>query len=472
MNKMTEFPEEHKIKAIFQTPQGKTILNRVIETIKRYKMIKQGDRIVLGVSGGGDSVFLVLVLYSLKQLFDMQIYLAHLNHLLRENAYQDEEFVRTIGETLSLPVVTERIDVRGKAKPGQNLEEVARNLRIDFLIRTRNSLNADKIALGHTLTDAVETFIFNLSRGAGFQGLTGIWPVREAIIRPLINFKRSEIRDFLKSTRIPYMEDPTNYDLNLARNYIRHKVIPILEKRFPRVQEHISQTAELNRELTSFLDTHIPKREEIIKFRDDNFEVLNIEKLLKLFPIQQRWFFYRNYELGYQEIERLLIKLKTGGHLDTKSYDIWISFGEMLISTKGQVTFKPIKQIKWTSKCLEILEYNMIFQLHEFRCKEVNETRNSVVFDKNEIDRESLCVRTWRYGDKINISGKMIKVKDIFQKYRVPVWRRRLWIVVEDKEGILWVVNLAKASRPKKGSRCFKLEVKKAHEQKGWIFDY
>lgn len=472
MNNMFKFPSDSTIKTIFQTPRGKTILNRVINTIKRYRMIKKGEKIVLGVSGGGDSVFLVIVFHTIKQLFNIQISIAHLNHLLREDSYQDEEFVRTIGEALRIPVFIERIDVRSMLKSGDNLEEVARNLRLDFLRRTKEKLNANKIALGHTLTDSAETFIFNLSRGAGFQGLTGIWPVRGDIIRPIITFKRSEIRSFLDSEGIPYMEDPTNYDINLTRNYIRHRVIPAIEGRFPRVQEHIFQTAELNRELSDYLNKQIPDKTDLLKWKGRSFDVLDTRMLLGLAPIFQRWFFYRNYGLGYREVDELLKKLRAGGHLETGEYEIWVSFGEIMIARRGHIPLEPIQPPLRIKRNLTILEYNMALQILVGRCRDFKETRNSVLISEDVVDRSTLQIRSWKYGDRVYLSGKMVKVKDIFQKHRVPVWRRRLWTIVEDKYGILWIVGLVKADRKGNGKNCLRLEVKKINEQKGWIFDY
>ncbi len=203
------------------------------DLIKKHKLIERNDKIVIGVSGGADSLCLLYLLKSLRKEFGLTIYIAHLDHLLRQESGKDAQFVKKLGQKLGIPVILGSIDVRGLVRK-TSLEESARNVRLEFLAGVANKLKAGKIALAHNFDDQAETVLMRILRGAGLSGLSGIPLKRKMgkveIIRPLLNARRKDIESFLKKRKISFCIDKSNSDEVYFRNKIRHKLLPLLEK--------------------------------------------------------------------------------------------------------------------------------------------------------------------------------------------------------------------------------------------------
>jgi tRNA(Ile)-lysidine synthase len=231
---------------------------QVRRTIRKYGMISPGERVLVAVSGGADSMALLECLHSLAPVLRITLVAAHLNHGIRgAEADQDEEFVRNHCRLLGCEFISESADVQRQASlSGQNLEECARQLRYAFLRRTARSLGAGKIAVGHTLNDQAETVLLRLLRGSGMQGLAAIHPVLDRqVIRPLIECSRAAIIGYLQQKQIGYREDSTNRDLHHLRNLARHKLLPFLEQNFnPAIVETLAREAELAREVLHYLE--------------------------------------------------------------------------------------------------------------------------------------------------------------------------------------------------------------------------
>lgn len=207
------------------------------ETIKKHNLIRKKDKILIGVSGGPDSLALLLQLFSLKPEMGLILHIAHLDHRLREDSASDALFVKDFAKKLGLPVSVKRIDVSIFKKKG-SLEELCRNARLDFFIQTAKKIKADKVALGHNLDDQAETVLMRLLRGTGLAGLTGISLQREikgiTFIRPLLKTSRREIDKYLKSKKIIPRIDSTNNEDTFLRNKIRHNLIPLLKSKYNR----------------------------------------------------------------------------------------------------------------------------------------------------------------------------------------------------------------------------------------------
>ncbi|MBI4335602.1 MAG: tRNA lysidine(34) synthetase TilS [Candidatus Omnitrophica bacterium] len=227
------------------------MLDKVRQTIARYNMLKKGDRVLVGVSGGPDSTALLNVLHSIKKEFRATLIVAHLNHMIRKGAAEkDAIFVKKMVEELGLEAVVESEDVPKLAREGKlSLEEAARNARYDFYSKAARRYGANKIALGHTRDDQAETVAMRLIRGAGLLGLSGMPPVRRfgdtIIIRPLIDASKDEILKYLTWKRIPYRRDLTNTKQVYFRNKVRLKLLPFIERNFsPKIRELLAATAE------------------------------------------------------------------------------------------------------------------------------------------------------------------------------------------------------------------------------------
>jgi len=267
------------------------ITKKVRKTIHRYGMIDPGDRVIVAVSGGPDSICLLHILNRLRAELDINLVVAHYDHGLRPSSDKAEtRMVRDFAESLNLPFETEKSTSLLQSSGG-SLEERARDERYAYLERLRQRLGAQKIALGHNFDDQGETVIMRLLRGSGPSGLGAIPPVRDGkIIRPLIETKRKEIEAYLESLHLTYVVDQSNYDTRFLRNKIRLEVMPALLQLQPKLLEHLARTAEILRTDDEYLTDEAG--EWITKeaaFTPSGDIVIPVDRFLRLRrPIRQR----------------------------------------------------------------------------------------------------------------------------------------------------------------------------------------
>ncbi len=224
------------------------ILTKIRKVIKRYAMLTPGDRVVVALSGGPDSVALLAVLRLLAPEFDCQLTAAHLNHGLRPESAAEERFVTDLCAALHVPLDKENAEVGTLRKSsGRSTEDAAREARYAFLKRTAAKRGAQRIALGHHRRDQAETVLMNLLRGSGTEGLRGMAPVRDGLyIRPLIHIGRDEIISFLDRQGLAFVTDASNDDVKYLRNRIRHELLPLLKEKYNRnVEQTLARTAAI-----------------------------------------------------------------------------------------------------------------------------------------------------------------------------------------------------------------------------------
>ncbi|MCM8791655.1 MAG: tRNA lysidine(34) synthetase TilS [Candidatus Omnitrophica bacterium] len=211
------------------------IIKKVKEFIQDYRLIEKNDRIVVGVSGGADSVALIYILNRLKREMGFYLHIAHLDHMLRLDSSKDKEFVENLAKKLNLPFSSASINIKELAHYS-SIEQIARNVRLAFLFKVAKDIKAKKIALGHNFDDQAETVLMRILRGAGLYGLCGILPKRGiygfTIIRPLLGLRRKEIENYLKKKKLKFCQDYTNLKDIYFRNRIRHHLLPLLENRY------------------------------------------------------------------------------------------------------------------------------------------------------------------------------------------------------------------------------------------------
>ena len=214
-----------------------------------------GGLILCAVSGGRDSVCLLHYLHHLGQERGFAVAAAHLNHLMRPTAQRDEDFVRALCASLDVPFYTEKADVYALCDAwGLTVEETGRRARYDFLRRTASAIRADFIATAHHREDQAETVLLQLLRGTGPQGLSGIPPVRDGIIRPLLDTPRAAIESYIRAYGLTYVTDETNLDQSYARNRLRLSLWPELAAINPELTAHICHTADILRAENDYLD--------------------------------------------------------------------------------------------------------------------------------------------------------------------------------------------------------------------------
>jgi tRNA(Ile)-lysidine synthase len=216
--------------------KGKNSFLKTVEaTVCRYNMLDSGDTVLVGLSGGPDSVALLHSLVAMQSIWSLRLVVVHLNHQLRDSAAEKESvFVEKLASQLHIPCVIASRDVRSyQATHRLSIQEAAREVRYAFYDETAETYGAQKIALGHQKNDNAESVLMHLLRGTGPRGLSGIPPVRQGrIIRPLLEVTRNQILDFLQCQGIKYLEDSSNRDSKYLRNKIRHELLPLLKSNY------------------------------------------------------------------------------------------------------------------------------------------------------------------------------------------------------------------------------------------------
>lgn len=255
------------------------MINKVKNTIKKYNLICDNDKILIGVSGGPDSLTLLNILYELGY----NICVAHINHGLRENAEKDEEFVKKICDDKKIPCYIKKVKLN-EIDSNMTLEELGRKVRYDFFYEIIEKNNCTKIATAHNANDNAETVIMNMIRGTGMSGLKGIEIKRDNIIRPLLEITRKEIEKYCDEEGLAPRHDESNDEAIYTRNKIRLELLPYIEKNInPNIIENVNRMSEI----ISAEETFIQKQVDLAYKEclvEESFEkvVCNLKKFNKL----------------------------------------------------------------------------------------------------------------------------------------------------------------------------------------------
>jgi tRNA(Ile)-lysidine synthase len=278
--------------------------------------------VLVGLSGGSDSVALLCALLDLARTSDFEVAgVAHYNHQLRETAARDEAFCRDLAASLGLTIVVEAGEVEAHAAAQKlSIEDAARRLRYDFLHRAAATLSATCIAVGHTLDDQAETVLLKLVRGAGPGGLGGVYPRKGMVVRPVLETSRDELRGWLASRGQPWMDDETNADVSNPRNRIRHRVLPELDAAYGgNTRPALARAAGLARDDGQWLDELAAVRYAALVSGGQDCLQLDAASLLdEPVPLLRRvlWHAMRTYangrEIGLEHVELALAVLR--GH--------------------------------------------------------------------------------------------------------------------------------------------------------------
>lgn len=438
-----------------------SLFERVANRNKKESLVENGDRIVVGFSGGPDSVFLVEMFLKLREKIDFDIVLVHINHLLRgEEAQRDEDFSINYGKSKGLKVFARKINITslGKEK-GLSLEEAGREARYSFYKEVLEKSNSNKIALAHNKDDQIETFMFRLTRGTGLSGLEGIATKRDRYIRPISEIYKSEIVNYLDENNISYCIDSTNLENEFTRNSIRIDLIPFIEKRYnPKFKDKIFSLIEEIRDINIFIE------KEIEQFSYD--ETINIESILK-FPksirgkILSKYLYKYGLEVNRKKISLIESILEKGGSqeisLDSqyilkKEYNILkIQKINLIKNNIEEVTFTIPNKIKYGDYIIEA-EY-----------VERGEQNKNCFYTNLKLG-DTLIVRGRKDGDKIIPTGMKgeKKLKEIFINKKIGKEKRDSIPLIVHNDNIVWIAGVRgneKYNSTEK--RCIKLSVRR-----------
>jgi tRNA(Ile)-lysidine synthase len=431
------------------------MLQKVINTIYKYNMIEKGDGVIIGLSGGPDSVSMLHILNRIKDNLDFKIYAVHLNHLIRgEEAFRDEEYAKELCKSLGVPFYLKRIKVEEYAKEhGMSSEEAGRFLRYNLFNEIAEKVGANKIALAHNMNDQAETVIMRFLRGSGISGMGGIKPVRDGrYIRPIIECSRDEIEKYCKENNLNPVIDSTNKESIYTRNRIRLELIPYIKEHFnPNIIENLYKNAEILREEEDYLSGTAEKELKRIQKRDgvDIKEFNSLHKAIKRRVLRK---LINNVKGNLKEVEakhiedciKLIEKGETGKNIDlVGGIRCIIEYDIFKIEMKKNINKFCYELIIPGETSVE--ELGMIISTRILSSHEENFGDKWFIkyYDYDKI-KGRLKVRNRRDGDYMypkGMSGKK-KLKDIFIDKKIPREKRDLIPLLALDSEILWIVGL------------------------------
>lgn len=436
---------------------------RILATIEKYELISPKDKIIVAVSGGADSVFLLYILKKLAKEYSLTLHIVHLNHGLRKKADKEADFVRKMAKEYNIPVTIKKTDIKNYAKKHKlSLEEAGRESRYAFLAEVAQKTDSTKIATGHTLTDEVETLFMRLARGTGRKGLTLIPPKRENIIRPLIEIEHNEIVKFLDKEKIKYETDYSNYNCDYTRNYVRHNVIPVINEFSPGFGKKIMQLREVMETEERVLDLLTSKEISKIKCKKSNNTkgetLLNLKGFTLLETAMKRRVIRKLVEklsgknISFEETENIIdyiTKGKTGSILKShiniirgsRTVEFWKAKN---LCIKGTIQ-KPDKIKLPVPGEVKVGDFRIRAKVNKRKPVRFDD-KNKAYFDFNKLVFP-LFIRTKLIGDVFCGQDYKKSIKRIFIDDKIPFEDRMHIPLLTDNKGILWIIGKRRAHR-------------------------
>ena len=438
-----------------RTHEVDDLVKKTKDIIRQEGLIAEGDKILVACSGGIDSVTLLFVLREIGHELPIGLGVAHVNHLLRGlESDRDEDFVRGLADRFSIPCYVKKINVSHEARnSGKSIQHAGRDIRYSFFAEIADTLHFDKIAIGHTLDDQVETFLLRIVKGTGIRGLSSIPMRRGRIIRPFLVTYRSTIEEYTKTRDISFVKDSSNEKNQYERNYVRRVIIPAMERLNPNVKDKIfallKDTTAINMFLEREADVFINEKKS---YENDDITI-DAESMQRLDEEVR----YRVLFSLFQELEPSFLPLREHVRLVGK-----VLKGERpnLSATfpKGIYVKKTYGKIAFTKK-REVLPVEGHYRVSPGRntieslglTLEVNEmdeqsgpipiAPNIAYFDLEKLG--GLSVRTFKAGDRFVPFGmsQAVKIKDFFIGRKIPKEKRRRVPLLLSNHDIIWVVG-------------------------------
>ena len=455
------------------------LIRSLLADIQKEGLLRPGDRVGVAVSGGADSVALLLLLLELRDKLGIVLSVVHFNHKLRGGASEaDEAFVAKLAAKHGLEFHSASADVAKKAKKERaNLEDAARRARYDYFRSLAESGVCRRIVVSHTADDQAETVLAHLLRGTGLAGLGGIPPVAGPVVRPLLSVRRAELRRFLRARKQTWHEDATNRDTKKMRARIRKKLLPLLEKKFqPAIVEHLATLAQLAREDEEFLDAIAEERASGLVQKNDERARIGVDDLVQ--PRKKKEFNTENTErakalskrivrrivesikprhgqLGAAHVEAVLLLARSG----QSGNSLALPGGVEVRRERDALVFQAMQNVRVRNSESAPQEYEYqidlargdaevcvretgcVFRLRviDWPPKRGENGMNEAVLDRDRL-HFPMVLRNWRPGDRLRPQGHRSarKLKRLLNEKHVIRWERDGWPVLTSGGVILW----------------------------------
>src|SRR5215472_6856613 len=452
--------------------------------MKAQKFVRPGDRVGVAVSGGADSVALLLLLLELREKLGIVLSIVHFNHKLRGKASDaDEKFVAKLAGEHRLEFHSASADVAKKAKKERaNLEDAGRRARYDYFRSLVESGVCTRIAVAHTADDQAETVLGHILRGTGLAGISGIHPGAGPIFRPLLTMRRSELRAYLRRKKQSWREDATNRDTKRMRARIRKKLLPLLEKQFqPAIVGHLTSMANLARDDEAFLDALLERHmATAVRERDGEVRIAFADLLAARVKGACNTGFAEDTEKNHsmalgKRLTRGLVERvkKKSGQLGAKHVDAVIDLartgrnGSSLMLPGGvevrkdreALLFRVVQKtdanatrtanhrfeyevdLSRGTQDVNVPQLGCVFRLTVIDWPSTGEENNKreMVLDRERL-RSPLVLRNWRPGDRLRLSGHQHshKLKRLLNEKHISRWEREGWPVLVSGEVLVW----------------------------------
>lgn len=425
--------------------------------IEKWNMLPEKAGVLVGLSGGADSVALLEVLCRLRRQLGLRLFAVHVHHGIRTAAQRDADFCARLCEDKEVPFVCERVDVpRLAEEQGLSLEEAGRKARYEIFERYRAEQGLDVIAVAHHQNDQAETMLFQMFRGSGLRGLAGIPCKRDFIIRPLLCVSRKEIEAYLEECGLSYVTDETNLTQDYTRNRLRHQVLPMAEEICPGTIENMSRTSAILREMEEFMEqlSRSYMKEYSREMPDALLVYTNLlekyhpalQKAIILYAIES--VIKSRKDITQKHVEGVLSLLEKGGEkvIDLpqgykvmKSYD---TLGFYRESDKTEEEFVPLGIEPGETYTLPDGKTMEVTLLSDNNFENIPKSNCIKWFDYDKII-DTLYLRTREKGDFLTVrdDGATKTLQDYFVNEKVPKSERDRMLVLADGSHIIWVLG-------------------------------
>ncbi|MDU5372471.1 tRNA lysidine(34) synthetase TilS [Anaerococcus vaginalis] len=429
------------------------IINKFKSTIEKNNLIEKNDTIIVGASGGPDSQFLIYLLNEVKDYYKINIVLAHLNHLHRLDASEDEKLVEKTGEKLGFKTFIDHKSMDDYAKKEKiSAENAGRILRYDFFRSIKNKYKNAKIAVAHNKDDQAETVLMRIIRGSGLDGLRAMDYKNKDIIRPIMDFTKSEILKFLDEEKISYHIDYTNLETDYTRNKIRLEMLPYIQDNFnSSISESIYRTVNILKDSKEIIDdvTNFKYKKLVNQENGEYFIDVNLfereKKSVKRNIIRKLLIELNgsNQDIRMVYIDDIieLLDLKNGSQYVFKGYSFFKSYDKVII--RKNLNNKKNQSVKFELGEISFGDFKINSYLTENT--NVKPSRNKMIFD-SKILSNNLFLRKRKNGDRIKLKGFTKKVKAVFIDNKIAQIKRDNYPILSDEENVYAILSLKRSN--------------------------